>query len=79
MHLNPRRVTYKEATAFWEPDIVGFCEAITQGLILVDFDARTQKGRGTTTRNHGTKFRIKIDDLPKIYANQHKIVIAKKS
>lgn len=73
MHLNPRRVTYREATAYWEPDITGFSKAIADGVIYVDFDARTQKGRGSAIRNHGTKFRIKIEDLPKIYANKQKI------
>jgi len=75
MLLNPRSVVYKEATAYWEPEIMGFSKAIADGLIYIDFDARTKGGKGTTIRNHGTKFRIKIEDLSKIYANKHKITI----
>ncbi len=74
MHSNPRSVTYKEATAYWEPDITGFIQAILEGVICVDFDARTNEGRGSAIRNHGTKFRIKNDDIAKIYANKHKII-----
>ncbi|HLG63072.1 MAG TPA: MvaI/BcnI family restriction endonuclease [Ktedonosporobacter sp.] len=70
---NPRRVIYKEATAYWEPDIKGFMQAIADGLFYVDFDARTQKGRGSAIRNHGTKFRIKVEDLSIVYANKRKI------
>lgn len=72
---NPRRVDYQSATAYWEPDIQGFSRAITDGTFCVDFDARTQKGEGSAIRNHGTKFRIKIDDLSKVYANKKKITI----
>ena len=28
---NPRRVSYQEATAFWEPDIGGFSQAVADG------------------------------------------------
>jgi len=46
MMKNPRRVVYEEATAYWEPDIRGFSKAVADGLFCVDFDARTQGGRG---------------------------------
>ena len=72
---NPRRVIYKEAVAFWEPDIRGFTQAVADGVFYVDFDARTQKGPGTAIRNHGTKFRIKVDDLSKVYAHKKKLTI----
>ncbi|WP_409049690.1 MvaI/BcnI family restriction endonuclease [Runella sp. MFBS21] len=65
MHSNPRSITYKEATAYWEPDITGFIQAILEGVICVDFDARTNEGRGLVISNHGTKFRIKNDDTGK--------------
>ena len=38
-----------------------FIHAIEAGLILVDFDARTG-------HNHGTKFRMREDKLPELYA-----------
>ena len=70
---NPRRVIYQEATAYWEPDIRGFSQAVASGLFYVDFDARTQKGVGSAIRNHGTKIRIKVEDLPKVYSNKLKL------
>lgn len=37
-----------------------FIEAIRQGKVYIDFDARTG-------HNHGTKFRIKYTDIPSLY------------
>jgi len=37
-----------------------FIDAIEKGTILIDFDARTG-------HNHGTKFRMRQDKLPKLY------------
>lgn len=44
-----------------------FIEAIEQGIVYVDFDARTG-------HNHGTKFRIKSKDIPMLYAETIKVV-----
>lgn len=44
-----------------------FIEAIEQGVIYVDFDARTGY-------NHGTKFRIKSKNIPMLYAEAIKVV-----
>lgn len=44
-----------------------FIDAIEQGIIYIDFDARTG-------HNHGTKFRIKNKDIPVLYAEAIKVV-----
>ena len=44
-----------------------FIEAIEQGVIYVDFDARTG-------HNHGTKFRVKSKDIPLLYKEVIKVV-----
>lgn len=44
-----------------------FIDAIENGIVFVDFDARTG-------HNHGTKFRIKNKDIPSLYAEAIKIV-----
>ena len=44
-----------------------FIEAIEQGVIYVDFDARTG-------HNHGTKFRIKSKNIPMLYEEAIKVV-----
>lgn len=47
-----------------------FIEAIRDGKIYVDFDARTG-------HNHGTKFRIRYSDIPSLYKNSE-IVLDKR-
>jgi hypothetical protein len=69
-----RKVKYNSATAYWDLDLLNICEAIRVGTIYIDFDARTNGGRGTSIRNHGTKFRIHINDIGVIYENSQSIV-----
>ena len=42
--------------------LVKFLEAIERGTLLIDFDARTG-------HNHGTKFRLRRNELPQLYEN----------
>ncbi len=51
---------YKEIMILEKFDIRKFLEAIEEGYIFVDFDARTG-------HNHGTKFRIKEEKFPFLY------------
>ena len=44
-----------------------FIKAIEQGIIYIDFDARTG-------HNHGTKFRIKKKDIPMLYAEAIRVI-----
>ena len=44
-----------------------FIESIQQGLVYIDFDARTG-------HNHGTKLRIRYDDIPKLYQSVTQII-----
>ena len=45
----------------------GFLKALEEGLILVDFDARTG-------HNHGTKFRMRQNGLPLLYEKSTQVV-----
>lgn len=67
-----RRLTAVEQTAAWPsppragmayelPQTTLHASAVERGIVTIDFDARTQNGRDL--RNHGTKFRIMVDDL----------------
>lgn len=67
-----KQIRYTGATAYWEFNIGGFCSACETGLIYIDFDARTQIGKGGL-RNHGTKFRIKAEDVKHLYQNSKKL------
>ncbi len=54
--------------------MMNISKAIKEGKIYIDFDARTTGGRGTSLRNHGTKFRIHINHIGSIYENSQFIV-----
>lgn len=43
-----------------------FLKGLEQGLVLIDFDARTG-------HNHGTKFRIREDRIPELYAESRNL------
>ena len=64
------QVKYETAHLYREPKTTLFVEAVEKGIIAIDFDARTNNGRGL--RNHGTKFRIQYDNLRHIYNNRQK-------
>lgn len=48
-------------------DLQKFVESIKDGLIYIDFDARTG-------HNHGTKFRIRHSNIPSLYQTATKII-----
>jgi len=66
------KVKYEYARLYWEPKITDFISAIERGIIAIDFDARTNLS-GMGLRDHGTKFRIKIEDLNSIYSKNEKL------
>lgn len=63
-----RLVSYQSAHLYWEPQATRFIELVADGIVAIDFDARTNERRGL--RNHGTKFRVKPGDLKRLY-NHH--------
>lgn len=65
-------VRFTSARLHWEPNITSFINAIEHGIIAIDFDARTTKGPGRALRDHGTKFRIKVDDLWHLYSKNQR-------
>ncbi len=63
--VNKSQVKYDRATAFQEFKLSQLMKAITNGLVLVDFDAYIKEGG--TVRDHGTKFRVQLDNLKHLY------------
>lgn len=62
-----RRILFTHVDLLWEPQSSkGLVNAIANGVIAIDFDAREQHNTNSI-RNHGTKFRIKYDDLQSVY------------
>ncbi len=64
-------VTYRNTHLWTEPRLTELMDLIANGIIAVDFDARTNP-KGAGLRDHGTKFRIAIKDLGKLYAQNQK-------
>lgn len=58
-------VVFESAQLLQNPRTTAFVQAIVDGTIAIDFDFRATDT--DALRDHGTKFRIKIGDLPKIY------------
>lgn len=69
-HRRGGQVRYETAHLYREPRITMFVAAVERGIIAIDFDARTQNGRGL--RNHGTKFRVRYDDLRHLYGDRRR-------
>lgn len=64
-------VNFEFSQLHWEPSLTSFIDAIQRGIIAVDFDARTTDN-GHGLRDHGTKFRVSIDNLSKLYQKTQK-------
>lgn len=46
------RVKYESARLYWEPQLSGIVQALTSGVMAIDFDARTTDGSGLGLRDH---------------------------
>ena len=57
---------YSEIKMLRNFDQEKFLKGIEGGLVLIDFDARTG-------HNHGTKFRVREDKIPELYADSREI------
>jgi len=60
------RVRYTDAKIFNSFAPFNFVRALNNGIVAIDFDARSNPGKNSI-RNHGTKFRIKEKDIHCIY------------
>mgnify|MGYP001579175643 FL=1 len=69
-----RTVWYESAETFREVRSTGLSRALVNGRICIDFDAFIQASG--TVRNHGTKFRIKPDDIGELYARRERVQVS---
>ena len=69
------KVFFESAFAYSDFTITKFIPAAVSGKVKVDFDARYSNGQrdAGAIRDHGTKFRIKVGDLAKIYESVSEI------
>ena len=63
-----QKVTYQRVEYLSNARTTQLIRSIVDGTICIDFDAYIRQNG--SIRNHGTKFRIKIDDLRTIYADR---------
>jgi hypothetical protein len=64
-------ISGKYLTSFKATD---FLNAICGEYVLVDFDAREKSPGSSVLRNHGTKFRISVDDVSHVWGNIQTLV-----
>lgn len=62
-----RFVKFKSAKRLTDFKIKDFLNAVASGYVLVDIDARQNELGKKNLRNHGTKFRVKLDDVGEIW------------
>jgi hypothetical protein len=67
-----RFVKFNSATRLTNLKITDFLNAITGGYVVVDFDARQKEPGSKTLRNHGTKFRMKTEDIGEVWGTIQK-------
>jgi MvaI/BcnI restriction endonuclease family len=69
-------VVFETAQLHQNPRITEFIQAIVDGTIAIDFDMRATDTNAL--RDHGTKFRVKISELQKIYEKSELFAGSKK-
>jgi len=63
------KAAFGPAAAYSDPYLRRFPDMVAGGDIAIDLDARYRSPESPAIRDHGTKFRIAVDDLPKLYKN----------
>jgi len=66
-----RYVKFEQATVYTEPRLNSFVNLVAAGLVAIDFDVGTYPDG--KRHNHGTKFRIAVDDLKRLYKNRERL------
>ena len=66
-----RIVKYTSAEFLSDANITRLIRNISRGIVCIDFDAYIKENG--TIRNHGTKFRISVDDLAALYQARQRV------
>lgn len=73
-HDGRRWVTFDFAQINYGFKLSRFMAGLKEGWIAIDFDARTKpSSRGVGIRNHGTKFRVRLQDFGRMYSDTDRI------
>ncbi|MGH9947385.1 MAG: MvaI/BcnI family restriction endonuclease, partial [Pyrinomonadaceae bacterium] len=64
---NGKKVRYIQADCYEDLHLTLLISEMIQGAIAIDFDARESKPGADGLRNHGTKFRVKPENVCRLY------------
>lgn len=67
------RVLFTRAEAYKTFSLTDFFVEVESGVIVVDFDAREAKPGSEGMRDHGTKFRVKPENICRLYMEKERI------
>lgn len=68
-----RVVKFDRADMYEDLHLTKLVQNLVNGTIAIDFDARDSVGGSKVLRNHGTKFRVSPDNLPKLYQKHQRL------
>ena len=71
-HRKRQEFTYKSIRLYVDAMPSRFIQAIQTGMVAIDFDVREMRPGSSALRNHGTKFRIAVANLHKIYEHNER-------
>ncbi len=68
-----RLVKFDRADLYENLHLTRLIQNIISGRIAIDFDVREMSAGSKGLRNHGTKFRVSPDNLPKLYQKHERL------
>lgn len=68
-----KEISYSRAFIYETLTLSRLIEQVSNGTVLIDFDAREMMPGSNSLRNHGTKFRVSPNDIHKLYATYEQI------
>jgi len=69
-----RHVTFKDVQLLADFRPSEFIAGLREGWIAIDFDAREQNPGSDGFRNHGTKFRVRHQDMPRLFERVEELI-----
>ena len=68
-----RSVKFNRVDLYQKLHLTRLIQDIVNGKIAIDFDVREMTAGSKGLRNHGTKFRVSPEDLPKLYQQHERL------
>lgn len=68
-----RLIKFDRADLYQNLHLTRLAENLVSGRIAIDFDVREMTPGSRGLRNHGTKFRVSLDNLPKLYEKHERL------